>query len=156
MNIATMHITEAVIAPATSLPPTIEAFVFLVRFLYDGKCFHITTIEASTTIPIAIAKADNEEYVCVYPAIYKKMKVAIRETGMEVAIIREEQTARNNKITRITKFRLSKRVAQVVYRFDNLVAGIQYQSKLNIGRKVVFKCLHFCKNAFTDIYSISP
>ncbi len=61
--------------------------------------FSWVTIAASTTIPMAIARAESEIMFIVCPAINKKIKVTIREIGMALAIMREDRRLpRNIKI----------------------------------------------------------
>ncbi len=79
-------VVEAIIAPATSLAPSIEASRILFPSLLIRYIFSITTIELSTSIPTPSASPEREIIFNVIPLKYMHTTAVTRLTGMESAI----------------------------------------------------------------------
>ena len=108
-NTVTVVTVEAVTAPATSrTAKTIVA----ARSAPATRCrlmFSMTTIESSTTRPMAIVRAPRVRMLREYPTLCRPMNVMSTEVGIEIAVTSVARTeSRNNKITSTAKPRPSR------------------------------------------------
>ena len=107
-NTATVVRVEAVIAPATWRT---EATTLSGVSSPDPRrrlMFSITTIESSTTRPIAIVSAPRVRMLSVFPLHHSPTSVISRESGIDTAAIRvERHEPRKARMTRTAKSRPS-------------------------------------------------
>ena len=99
-NTATVVAVDAVTAVATSLTAARIAVLFSSPSDRCRLMFSMTTIESSTTRPIAIVSAPRVSTFIVYPVASIPMKVTSTETGIEIAVTIVERTdSRNSRMT---------------------------------------------------------
>ncbi len=97
-NTQTVVKVEAMIAPATSFAPSMEASRILFPSLRIRYIFSITTIELSTSIPTPRAKPEREMMFSVIPLKYMHTTAVTRLIGMEKAITRVGRKSFRNTI----------------------------------------------------------
>ncbi len=103
-NTATVVSVDAVIAPATcrteaTTPSTVSGPSPLRRLM-----FSMTTIESSTTRPMAMVSAPSVKMLRVLPLVQSPMRVMSRESGIETAAMTvDRHDQRNARITSTAK-----------------------------------------------------